>query len=571
VCSYNVQGEPTRELDVAIRDMVLRELALHLAHLNSNQGLAAFGLSTPAAQPASAVVADEIARYDTATQAAMRDEHVPQLNPEQRAVYDNVMAAVNCRAFFVDGLGGTGKTFLYSCLLSTVCAQGQVAIAMASSGIAALLLDGGRTAHSRFKIPLQGLNNTSTCYISRDFELAALLQAATLIVWDEAVMMHRHVFEAVNRSLQDIMAVINPTFKFLPFGSLVVVFGGDFRQILHVVPRGTRGDVVATALNRSSIWQHVRVLKLHTNMRVQRLLAQGGAHAQADVTRQHAFADYLQRVGEGAERVYPYVGEDSILIPHDMCCNGPTVADLIEEVYGALSSIVEYAARSAYIIERAILTPLNEDVDALNKLINDKYAFIKHDGSPAQHRVYYSADSVVHGEQHGIYPTEFLNTLSFSGVPPHELHLQEGCPIILLRNMTSGLANDTRLIVIQLMQHVIEAEVATGPAKGQRVFIPRLSITPSDTKRMPFTMCRRQFPVRPAFTMTINKAQGQTLKMVGIFLPKPVFTHGQLYVAMLRIGCPEGVKLLVTNGWEDAHEDAPADVYTRNVVYTEVL
>jgi ATP-dependent DNA helicase PIF1 len=96
--------------------------------------------------------------------------------------------------------------------------------------------------------------------------------------------------------------------------------------------------------------------------------------------------------------------------------------------------------------------------------------------------MYYSADSVVHGEQHGIYPTEFLNTLGFSGVPPHELHLQEGCPIILLRNMTSGLANGIRLIVIQLIQHVIEAEVATGPAKGQQVFIPRLNITPSDTE-----------------------------------------------------------------------------------------
>jgi len=156
-------------------------------------------------------------------------------------------------------------------------------------------------------------------------------------------------------------------------------------------------------------------------------------------------------VGEGAKRVYPSVGEDSILIPHDMCCNGRIVADLIEKVYGTLSFIVEYAPRSAYIIERAILTPLNEDVDALNKLINDKYAFTKHNGSHAQHRVYYSADFVVHGEQHGIYPTEFLNTLNFSGVPPHELHLQEGCPIILLHNMTNDLANGTRLIVIQLM------------------------------------------------------------------------------------------------------------------------
>jgi len=120
VCSYNVQGEPARQFNVAIRDMVLRELALHLAHLNNNQGLAAFGLLTLAAQPTSAVVADEIARYDATTQAAMRDERVPQLNLEQRAVYDNVMAVVNRRAFFVDGLGDIDKTFLYICLLSTV-------------------------------------------------------------------------------------------------------------------------------------------------------------------------------------------------------------------------------------------------------------------------------------------------------------------------------------------------------------------------------------------------------------------------------------------------------------------
>jgi ATP-dependent DNA helicase PIF1 len=88
---------------------------------------------------------------------------------------------------------------------------------------------------------------------------------------------------------------------------------------------------------------------------------------------------------------------------------------------------------------------------------------------------------------------------------------------------------------------------------------------------MPFTLRRRQFPVRLAFAMTINKAQGQTLKMVGIFLPKPVFTHRQLYVAMSRIGCLEGVKVLVIDGWENVHEDAPAGVYIRNVVYTRML
>jgi hypothetical protein len=77
VCSYNVHGEPARQFDVTIRDMVLWELALRLAHLNNNQGLAAFGLPMPTAQPANVVVVDEIARYDAATQVAMRDERVP--------------------------------------------------------------------------------------------------------------------------------------------------------------------------------------------------------------------------------------------------------------------------------------------------------------------------------------------------------------------------------------------------------------------------------------------------------------------------------------------------------------
>jgi len=72
--------------------------------------------------------------------------------------------------------------------------------------------------------------------------------------------------------------------------------------------------------------------------------------------------------------------------------------------------------------------------------------------------------------------------------------------------MPGGLTNGTRLIVVKLMQHIIDVEITTGPDKGRCVFIPRLSITPSDTERMPFTLRQRQFPLRPAFAMTINKA-----------------------------------------------------------------
>jgi ATP-dependent DNA helicase PIF1 len=158
-----------------------------------------------------------------------------------------------------------------------------------------------------------------------------------------------------------------------------------------------------------------------------------------------------------------------------------------------------------------------------------------------------------------------------SGVPPHTLTLQEGCPVILLQNMPSGLANGTWLIVVKLMQHIIDAEIATGPNKGRRVFIPRLSITPFDTERMPFTLYRRQFPLRPAFAMSINKAQGQTLQTVGVYMPKPVFCHGQLYVAFSQCDSRRGVRVLVRGGNRAALNGAPTGVYTNNVVYRKVL
>ena len=139
-------------------------------------------------------------------------------------------------------------------------------------------------------------------------------------------------------------------------------------------------------------------------------------------------------------------------------------------------------------------------------------------------------------------------------------------------NLTGGLANGTRLIGKRLGERVIEAEVATGPAKGEVVCIPRLAITPSDTN-MPFTLRRLQFPVRPAFAMTVNKSQGQTLRMVGMYLPKAVFSHGQLYVALSRVGRRQAVRVLVEGGWvnEGDVENVPEGLYTVNVVYCEVL
>jgi len=169
-------------------------------------------------------------------------------------------------------------------------------------------------------------------------------------------------------------------------------------------------------------------------------------------------------------------------MPDRVVCKGTGVLDLITGVFAddppqpgaeatsvatrsgvdVLQSMPAGPARDELLSSHVILAPLNEQVDEINKLIQLNVTLLDGAGQPAAKRVFRSADSVQEDEQAGHFPTEFLNMLQFSGVPPHELHLQVGAPIILLRNMAGGFANGTRLIVTRLDEHVLEAEFPAG-------------------------------------------------------------------------------------------------------------
>ena len=187
----------------------------------------------------------------------------------------------------------------------------------------------------------------------------------------------------------------------------------------------------------------------------------------------------------------------------------------------------------------------------------------------------FSADSIDSDSYDAsLYPIEFLNSLSVPGLPPHVLNLKIGAPIILLRTIDihSGLCNGTRLIVENIQPHCITSKIITGPGKNNIALIPRINLTPSNT-RLPFTFSRRQFPVKLAYAMTINKSQGQSLTKVGIYLPQCVFSHGQLYVAFSRAQDPENVKTFIIP-IENKQGPMPSplnNTYTSNVVYRNVL
>lgn len=180
-----------------------------------------------------------------------------------------------------------------------------------------------------------------------------------------------------------------------------------------------------------------------------------------------------------------------------------------------------------------------------------------------------SWDSVDVSDADTMYSTiavENLNKLQPSGLPPHELILKVGAPILLIRNLHSegGLMNGTRLIVRAFRSRVIEASIVTGSHVGQIALIPRINMTSADDTE-PFALRRRQFPVKLAFAMSINKSQGQTFEKVGIYLPTPCFSHGQLYVAMSRVGTEAGVRICTES------EESGQQYVTKNPVWPELL
>ena len=120
------------------------------------------------------------------------------------------------------------------------------------------------------------------------------------------------------------------------------------------------------------------------------------------------------------------------------------------------------------------------------------------------------------------------------------------------------------MCVLALGKRVVEAEIISGSNIGTRTFIPRMSLTPSD-KKIPFKFQRRQFPLAVCFAMTINNSQGQSLPKVRLYLREPVFTHGQLYVALSRVRSRDGLKLLIL----DKHKKITNR--TCNVVFKEVF
>lgn len=205
---------------------------------------------------------------------------------------------------------------------------------------------------------------------------------------------------------------------------------------------------------------------------------------------------------------------------------------------------------------RCLITPLNKTVDDMNSIMLNKI--------PGEPFVSVSIDEI-DDQFEDPMSVDVLNAYDANGFSYHRLPLKIGQPVMVIRNLSvvQGICNGTRLIIISISGHLLRCKILTGPRIGDVVGVPRIKLLHLGDRDFPVPFSRTQFPVRPAFCLTINKSQGQSLDRVGILLSGPVFSHGQLYVALSRCTNVHNLRVGLYND--------TGSKTTTNVVCKEVL
>ncbi|KAI7933900.1 hypothetical protein MJO28_017414 [Puccinia striiformis f. sp. tritici] len=358
------------------------------------------------------------------------------LNGGQKIFYQNFnQLLMTCDrtpfTLYLDGPGGTGKTFLLNTLVDSLVVAGKHPVVVAPTGVAALLLSGGQTAHSGLGIPIK-LTLESKCKFTRENRMGQRLANTRVILWDEAVAVHKYAIEAVDRSLKKLMEDDRP------FGGKSIVFAGDFRQTLLVVKDGVYPASEHATFKSSSLWKGVKTFSLADNMHVE--VGLEGRNTAENLV----FAQNLLAIGKGLCQQ-----EDAarIEVPGVKVKSRESADKCFGLAIAHVSSGIEHCQVQAkgslyekYLSERCILCPLNADAPDVNGQILEsmKGEDIK------SHSIDWPNERASDA-----LPEETLNKLSFAGFLEHKLKLKKGIPVVLLRNLniSEGLFNGTQLKV----------------------------------------------------------------------------------------------------------------------------
>lgn len=514
------------------------------------------------------------------------------LDKSQLAVYKRLLPLIGSpptfkdgkKLFFIDSPAGSGKTFVLNILINKAHTMGKNVLVCSSSGIAASLLCTGRTAHTTFRIPLK-ITSSSICSIEPNTQLAKQILKCDMIIFDECPMTSHLIFKAINDTIQDLFEKDNQRERSQkPFGSIPVVFSGDWRQTLPVDSEGFT-DESAVSIKKSSFWPEVTVLKLTENNRVRNC----GKRCSADGSIPPEFVEWekrLLRIGNG-EEISDSLNSNEILITGDQLSTAANRDEFLDSIYKP-----EMYCNPHKMAESCILTPKHVDVKDLNdamvenirsSMIKARYASGRSEAEmlalDSEIRDYASINHYTDSNGDETTSEAFDNYNHYS-LPANNLKLHVGCIVHLLRNFGGylGLANGTRCVVKALRDNYIVLEVVSATyrnrekhMKGPLTFtLPRIRLISTEDVSG-FFFHRIQFPVCHSYAVTCHKSQGQTLQKVGLYLPLNVFAHGMMYTSMSRVPAPSDLKIYIPPKKRIENEDGSFKGYVLNVVNKAIL
>jgi len=418
---------------------------------------------------------------------------------EQEAIFHEIITASNrkeSKIFYIQGQAGSGKSTLAKKIMAYCRSQGKLCAGCASTGLAATIYEGFETAHSLFKFPVieddeREVDTPVECNLLNTPNRLEYLKMVELILWDEFPSCDREVFEAAYRALNR-------------FHQKVIVTMGDMRQIAPVVVNGDKIDVINHSIPTSPLWQQFVIKKLTRNMRLQ--YNQSSNQLNTEDENQRRYGDTILQVGNGT------------LIPRTLhegyVCDksrGATTVELtgfqrIVDRRDAINFVFPPPFNPDTITKRAILAGTNEEVDEWNKEVQKLNIFP--DIILASHDKLAESDDP-HNILRSMLTDDVLNNYNKNGVPPHILKLKVNDTCIILRNLNKkeGLTNNTRVRLLNITTKCIRVQTL---GENRKTFsIPRIRFKFRLPFGRTFELLRTQFPLRLAYSISINKSQGK--------------------------------------------------------------
>jgi len=444
-----------------------------------------------------------------------RDEFVSMFTDEQKLAMDAVVDAVEGRSstnvLAVLSSAGCGKTVFVNGLTWLLRAKGCIVINVAASALAATLLPTGSTAHSTFRIPIPTTNSSYCGVKSADRDLIRQCQC---FFYDEVSMVGREVADCLDRFLQDLMD--SP----LPFGGKVMVYLGDFKQLLPV----ERGKRYPATVKDCTWWKNCRVMEFRRNWR-------------AD--RDPEYCAFLEDVGNGRLEQVPIAAHVRTI----------DRTDIIRKVYGNNLS-------SSDNNRNMIMAFTLDTCQAIN---NECLAAIQ-----TQELTAVAFDDTKDNRQPDLYTSDYLSSLMLHGVPPAVLPLKISARYMIIKNYNpeQGVCNGSMCELLTASRNLVQVKLLSGVHAGRIILLPRCSCHVSrENSGLPFEFTRVQFPLIPGYCVSVHKSQGQNLFKIGLIVDQDSFAHGQVYTAFSR-----------TSGWANVHVLMPEkDETILNVVHKHYL